>query len=252
MKSISTFFFSAWCAICFGLQCILSFPVLFIGVYFGGKKAKEILHFTPTFISQNCFKWFPQKLNVTGHKIDPDKKYVFCCNHSSNLDPVLASGHVPSMAKYIAKAEILKLPIFGFVLKHFYVPVVREHKVDRKQRMQQTIDAVKDGASLIIFPEGTRNTTNAKLLPFKIGAFLIAIEAETDIIPITFCNARWVCPPNKWLIRPGHTIEVRIDEPISVKGLETDRDVESLRDKVQSIMDGNMTDFLNKHPEYKL
>lgn len=158
-------------------------------------------------------------LKVEGLKqLDPRTAYVFVVNHQSNVDiPVLIQSLVGFQLRWIAKKELLWVPFFGWAMwasKHIIVD--RRDRLNAVRSLQEAKARLEAGISIVIFPEGTRSR-NGKLLPFKKGGFLLAIQTNTSIVPVTINGSGATLPVGSWRLIPGR-IEVRIGEPLSVKG----------------------------------
>ncbi|MDR1396588.1 MAG: 1-acyl-sn-glycerol-3-phosphate acyltransferase [Desulfarculales bacterium] len=146
-------------------------------------------------------------------KLTPGQPYVFACNHSSALDIPVLFRALPSNFRWIAKKELFRIPLFGQSLRAAgYVPMDRSN---RRASMQSLADAsarIKAGASVVIFPEGTRSR-DGRLGEFKSGGFLLALTARQPVVPALILGANKILPPKLVFIRPGR-IEVRIGRPI--------------------------------------
>lgn len=163
------------------------------------------------------------------HIIDPLKQYIFVANHRSYLDPLIAAVANQNFKKYIGKAEVLKIPVLGFVLKSINVPVVREEKDSRKWSMKKMYKYLKDGASMVIFPEGTCNTTKNLLKEFKDGAFSLSEQTNIPIAIYTIIGAAELMPRSGLLVRPGK-IEVVWNEIIFPENFSN---IEEMKTKVK-------------------
>jgi 1-acyl-sn-glycerol-3-phosphate acyltransferase len=156
-------------------------------------------------------------LNVKGlNQIDPQRQYVFMVNHQSNIDiPVLIRSLSGLRLRWIAKRELLWIPLFGWAMwaaKH--ITVDRSDRFDALGSLKKANERMKDGVSLVIFPEGTRST-EGELLPFKRGGFLLAVKTGTPIVPVTINGSGAILPKGDWRIRGGE-IEVIVGAPVSV------------------------------------
>lgn len=151
---------------------------------------------------------------VDRHKIDPRQRYVMVSNHQSQLDIlVLSSLFIPY--KWVAKIEAFKIPIVGWNMRmNRYIPIRRGEKKSIARMMQLCDRAIKDGNSLMIFPEGTRSL-NGILRPFKTGAFSIALKNKVPILPIVINGTREALPKNTLMLTSKCDMEVRILDPIS-------------------------------------
>lgn len=134
----------------------------------------------------------------------------------------------------LAKKELLKIPIFGWIAQIMCVVVDRSSNESRRKSMDNLKRILGMGISVLIFPEGTQNRTREMLQPFYDGAFRIAVETQQPILPIVVLNAGEIMPPGKVFIKPGKIVVV-VGEEISTAGL-TLTDVKELREKVFGIM----------------
>lgn len=157
-------------------------------------------------------------LKVTGlSQLDPDQQYVFMVNHQSNIDiPVLVRSLPAFQLRWIAKKELLWVPLFGWAMwasKHIIVD--RADRFDALGSLKTAKQRMQSGISVVVFPEGTRSRDGA-LLPFKRGGFLLAVKTQTPIVPITINGSGRVLSKGDWRIRRGE-IEVTISKPLSVE-----------------------------------
>jgi len=159
------------------------------------------------------------KLKINGlENIDPQRQYVFVVNHQSNIDiPVLVQSLPKFQLRWIAKKELLHVPFFGWAMwatKH--VTIDRSDPQDAVKSLIRAKARLGAGISLVIYPEGTRSR-DSRLQRFKKGGFLLAVQANTPIVPVTVSGSARVLPIGAWRLRPG-TIDVTIDKPVSVEG----------------------------------
>jgi 1-acyl-sn-glycerol-3-phosphate acyltransferase len=175
------------------------------------------------------------KLRVEGQQnIDPARSYVFISNHQSNIDIPVHFLACRNPIRYLAKKELFKVPILGYLLRHLdFIMVDRQaHASAHRDINRQVQRTVSLGHSLIIYPEGTR-TRDGNIQPFKKGAFRIAIDNGLDVIPMaTSASAREAWPPGSKIIRRA-TVRVVVGEPISVEGLTTD-DLDRIRSEAET------------------
>lgn len=160
--------------------------------------------------------------------------YIYVSNHTSFLDIPGIRLLIPGEFRPIAKRELLKIPVFGFIVKAATVVVDRSNAQSRKKSMEALSEILKGGISILVFAEGTQNRTQEILQPFKDGAFRIAIDTQLPIVPIVVLGAGRLMPPGKLDIKPGK-IKVVAGEPISVAGMTTD-DVQTLKQKTFDTM----------------
>jgi len=165
-------------------------------------------------------------------KIVPGVSYILAPNHGSVMDPLvlgqgLAAGSL--FFRWVLKRELLSIPVFGWGLSAMgAVGLDRSNSAGAVTSMQRAGDRLKDGWSLLIYPEGT-TTWDGELLPFKKGAFMLAVQTGAPILPVTTNGAFQILPRGTTLIRPGH-VTVTVGDPILTRGL-TEEDIPALMER---------------------
>ena len=152
-------------------------------------------------------------------KIDKNENYIFCPNHTSTLDIPLILSILPVPLQYIGKAEIAKIPLFGYFYKHNSVVVNRENKRDSYSAFLKAGEQLEKGLSMCIFPEGGIPKANILLKKFKNGPFRLAVEQDISIIPITLTDNKKIFPQEYFKGRPGF-IRVKVHKAIAPNNLE--------------------------------
>jgi len=164
---------------------------------------------------------------------DPRNPYVVVSNHESFVDILLIS-HLPWEMKWLSKVELFNIPVLGWLLRLARdIPVKRGKASSAVEAMQRCRDKLQHHMSVMIFPEGTRSETD-EMLPFKDGAFRLAIESQVPILPIVVTGTRPALKKHSWRFGRSEA-EVRVLEPVSTEGLKK-ADVGMLRDKVFAII----------------
>ena len=203
---IPTIFKLVWTvygAVVFGVILIPSFTLLLI-LHTLMPGQPRIFYSVPGLISKWSLFFFGVVFTyLSKWKPDTGKQFIYIFNHHSNLDPLLAASITIGFSKFIGKAEVLNYPIFGYMLRHFYVSVDRTDKSDRYKSLVQLEEAISEGASIVIFPEATRNTSKDLLGPYKLGAFRLSLKTKTPIAMMTFLNSGDRMAPGNWLLSPG-------------------------------------------------
>jgi 1-acyl-sn-glycerol-3-phosphate acyltransferase len=144
------------------------------------------------------------RLTVEGHKHLPAVAAVYMPNHQSNFDILALYAGLPVQFRWLAKEELFRIPLFGFAMRRTgYIPVDRSDHKKAIQSMAEAARRISEGASVIVFPEGTRSPDGA-LLPFKKGGFMFAIDAAAPIVPIAIRGSHEVMPKYSHWIRGGH------------------------------------------------
>jgi len=178
---------------------------------------------------------FHRNIYETPH--DRSKPYVFVFNHISYVDiPVILKTIRWQQFRILGKAEMAKIPLFGFIYRSAAVLVDRSSAEKRAKSVIQLKSVLKKGISIVIAPEGTFNMTGKPLKEFYDGAFKIAIETQTPIKPVLFLDAYdRMHYESIFSFRPGRSRSVYLEE-IPVEGL-TLQDVTVLKEKVYEIME---------------
>ncbi|MGD9369606.1 MAG: lysophospholipid acyltransferase family protein [Desulfobacteraceae bacterium] len=128
------------------------------------------------------------------------RSYVYMSNHQSNFDiPVLLSA-LPVQFRWLAKAELFKIPIFGRSMRGAgYISIDRSNRKSAFKSLARAAAMIRNGTSVMIFPEGTRSSDGV-LLPFKKGGFVLAVDAGVPIIPIVITGTHEIMPKGRMLI----------------------------------------------------
>lgn len=157
--------------------------------------------------------------------------HIFVANHMSWYDiPALAS-FLPR-AKFVAKAELFKIPVMGGAMRAVgMVPIQRQNRKAAFGAYEEAAKRIREGNSVIVFPEGTRGD-EYPLRTFKKGPFVLAIDAGAPVVPVLIYGAREVIRRGSMLVHP-RTVHVHLLEPVSVDGLDYD-DRDMVAEKVRS------------------
>ena len=145
--------------------------------------------------------------------LEPGKSYVFLSNHQSLFDiPVLLTTS-PGQVRMMAKRSLFRIPLFGWGLyAGGFIPIDRGDRSTARQSFAAALARIRNGTSILLFPEGTRSTTDS-LMPFQRGGFLLAMKTGLPIVPVGIRGSRAVQRKGSFAIRPGR-IEVRYGAPI--------------------------------------
>jgi 1-acyl-sn-glycerol-3-phosphate acyltransferase len=171
------------------------------------------------------------------------QQYIFVANHISYLDipPIVLGTHQSIRA--LGKAEMIKIPIFGWIYRAAVILVDRKNAETRSKSVRALKAALKNKISIILFPEGTFNETNQPLKTFYDGAFRIAIETQTPIKPILLVDTlQRLHYSNLLALTPGTSRVVYLNE-VPVDGL-TMKDVKVLKEAVYQIMEEGLKRYI--------
>jgi 1-acyl-sn-glycerol-3-phosphate acyltransferase len=154
---------------------------------------------------------------VGAERMDPAAAVICMSNHQSNFDIPVLLGYLPVPFRWLAKAELFKIPVFGRAMRGAgYIPIDRSDRPAAIASLRQAAEAIRGGVSVMIFPEGTRSP-DGTLKPFKKGGFVMAIEAGVPIVPVALRGTFDILPKNRLLIRP-RDVTLTIGAPIATTG----------------------------------
>ncbi len=147
--------------------------------------------------------------------LEPGKSYVFLCNHQSLFDIPAVLTTSPGQVRMMAKRSLFRIPFFGWGLAAGgFIPIDRSDRSTARQSFAAALARIKDGTSILLFPEGTRSTTGT-LLPFQRGGFLLAMKTGLPIVPVGIRGTLAVQRKGNFAIRPG-PVEVHYGAPMPV------------------------------------
>lgn len=193
------------------LTFLTAFSTAFGSMLFGGK----IWGYYPGRIWAKCvcFIW-GVKVKVKGREnIDKNTSYVFVANHQSAFDIWVIYGYLNHNFKWLMKKGLRKVFMVGYACyKGGYVFVDDKSIAGIKETIAGAEDRLKDGMSVVIFPEGSR-TWDGHMRPFKRGAFMLASEFKLPVVPITIDGAYKAMPRTTYNVTPT-TITMTIHKPI--------------------------------------
>ena len=168
--------------------------------------------------------------------------YIITPNHQSIIDFLPLLALLPLRFRWVLKKELLRIPLFGWGLISIgAVSIDRSNPSKARKAVLGAMERLKDGWSVLIYPEGT-TTHDGLMLPFKRGPFILAVKTGVPILPVTCNGAFKIMPKGSRLIKPGH-VKVVIGKPIVTTGLD-EKDVPALMEKTRA----EMTKYLD--PEY--
>ncbi|GIO27887.1 lysophospholipid acyltransferase family protein [Ornithinibacillus bavariensis] len=199
--------------------------LLVIGSLFNLKQAKRFIQQpstdetrrkifeTPMRVSQKVIQKSGTNVHVTGRENIPDGPVLYVANHQGLFDILAILGHLGRPVGFIAKKEIKKLPIISTWME--LLQCVFIDRSDRRQSMNainQGIENLKNGHSIVIFPEGTRSR-GTKLNEFKPGSLRLATKAKVPIVPVTINGTYKMLEEENGRVK-GTTIYMTIHKPI--------------------------------------
>lgn len=233
--------YGVWLLLCFVVPFLVLFPFFLLIIIV--KPWRHFIKPLNRFWAQ-CFfvgAFIPFKVTYE-HTPSSRESYVYCANHTSMIDIIAMGLVVRGPYAFMGKAELNKVPLFGFMFSRLHIPVNRISKTQSYQAMQKAKDRVNKGYSILMYPEGTRSKKAFTLQRFKDGAFRIAIEKQIPVVPVTL-PYNWIISGNDQLPQ-WHRGEAIVHPPIETKGL-TMEDLPQLKQQTFTVIDNE----LKKHQQ---
>lgn len=144
------------------------------------------------------------RIQVEGRENIPGRPSIFMSNHVSNLDPPILLPLLPFRTAFFLKRSLMKIPIVGMGMRLAnFVPVDRDGRPESaRESVQAASRAMALGVNVMTFPEGTRSRTG-QMLPFKKGAFYLAVETNAPVVPISIWGSEQMMTKGSLRIKPG-------------------------------------------------
>lgn len=233
--------YSIYAMVVFGLlMFILFLPVVFASL-FGQIRGGNMIYRICTFWADAAMLlWGMPHKNIFDMPHNPDHPVIFVFNHISYLDiPILLKSFRYQHIRVLGKAEMAKLPVFGFIYKSAAILVERDNASHRARSVIKLKAVLKKNISVVIAPEGTFNMTDRPLKEFYDGAFRIAIETQTPIKPVIFLDAYdRLNYESIFSFTPGRSRTVYLEQ-VEVNNYSLD-EVNKLKEKVYQVMEAGL------------
>ncbi len=233
------FIYFVWSAWWFLLSFLFLFPFFWLFI-----QKESWQKYTEYVDKVWCWFFFPVAfLRVKKHfSFNPGKghPYIYCVNHASYLDIPVLTYVLPGFNAFMGKSDIAKVPLFGYMFKKLHITVNRRSAKDKSRALQQSKDFLKNGRSLIFFPEGgIRQKYQPGLAPFKDGAFRLAMELNIPIIPVILPFNWHILPDSEiWQPNPG-TIWAIMHKPVLPANFK-EGDIEGIKQEVFRIIEADL------------
>jgi len=172
------------------------------------------------------------KVRVEGlENLNGKGPYIFMSNHQGYYDIFALLGNLPIQFKWLAKKELFSIPFLGWTMAAAgYIRIDREGTRETVKAMNQAARRIREGLSVVIFPEGSRSP-DGSIQPFKKGGFTLAIKSKVPIVPIAISGSREIMPKERLTASPGE-IRIRVGAPIDIQNYSM-KDRNSLMKKVR-------------------
>ncbi len=229
-----------------GTLVLILLPVLTLLASIAGLLGLLVFRVTPRKIQAVPGLWGKILLKTGGvqvsvkgiSNIDEEKPYIFAANHQSQFDIFAMHAAFPHEFRWLAKKELFRIPLFGRAMRRAgYLPVDRSHGRQAMKSLMEAADIIRDGSSVIIFPEGTRSP-DGQLQRFKGGSTVIAVKSGVPMVPVAISGTHDILPKGKLLARPGK-ITISVGQPIETAGYTMKQKHELadlVHDKVEALL----------------
>jgi 1-acyl-sn-glycerol-3-phosphate acyltransferase len=180
------------------------------------------VHAVACFWARTCLRVAGVRVSVSGVEAIPrDRPFIGMANHASAFDILALFAGLPVQFRWMAKEELFQIPLFGLVMRRSgYIPVDRSDRKKSLLSMAEAVRRIASGVSVMVFPEGTRSP-DGTLLPFKKGGFILALQAQVPILPVTLVGTNGIMSKDGWRINSG-AVHLHISSPIETRGLGVD------------------------------
>lgn len=239
-------FWFAWCCLAtllIGLVAMVFYVLIFN--FLEGEKARNYTYWIT--------KWWGKTLlgamlvRVTSEGAEKIKlnqgAYIMVSNHLSVADIPICMSVSPIPFSFLAKQEVDKLPIIGYLARNMHVYVSRKNKESRQESFDGMKNHIQNGHSIHIYAEGTRNKSDELLQPFYDGAFRLAIETQQPIAVLTICGSQKISSPKYSFKANPAWVHCIWDEPVCTKGMTIEDDLEHLKNIVRERILHNLEQY---------
>jgi 1-acyl-sn-glycerol-3-phosphate acyltransferase len=234
IRSISGTLYVIWVFLVFTISMIILLPGMVLPFFFGEKAGRVGYAFIW------IWSWIFSQLTFIRYEFygrenfRKGNSYIYVSNHTSFLDLPGIRMIIPGQFRPLAKKELKKIPIFGWIARAATIIVDRSSPESRKKSIDRLKRALKQGISILIFAEGTQNRTKEILQPFHDGAFRIAVDTQQPVLPMVVIGAGKLMPPGTIRLKPGK-IRIYVGEEIPTAGLGV-KDVSELKQRTFEAM----------------
>jgi 1-acyl-sn-glycerol-3-phosphate acyltransferase len=228
--------YTTWATFWFVLFFVLTYPLQWL---MSRKKWHRHLHTINRGWSIFSIRmWGVPVTIVKRNPLPPSQTCVYVANHGSYVDIMLLFKAIPGFLNMVGKSDLAEVPAWGPIFGGTYITVNRNSAVSRGRSMIEARRSLEAGRSVVIFPEGTISAKpGEEMVPFKEGAFQLAIAAGVPIVPITMPLNHRFMPSVKGSLRVRYSpLRLVMHEPIHTAGL-TLADAQELKDRVYAIIE---------------
>ena len=172
-------------------------------------------------------------------RLNPENTYIFMPNHASFLDTLLAFAYIPCNFRDVIKEEVFSIPLLGLVLRRSgQIPMDRNNPWKALKSLRQAADLLKEGVSVLVFPEGTR-TPNGEIQEFKTALFILPIRSRIPVVPVLIEGTYQALKRGSILVNPV-PLKLTFFDPIPADSFEV-QERDTFAEKVHQILSISMT-----------
>jgi 1-acyl-sn-glycerol-3-phosphate acyltransferase len=228
--------------IVFSILFFFLFPWLMIPILF--KKQYRLTGILNRWWARGLFFFIALPWSVEYRvRLRRDRQYIFCPNHFSYID-IAAMGLNRIDTIFVGKNDMENIPLFGFMYRRLHITVDRASLKSRYSTMLKTLEALEEGKSLVVFPEGGIITEKDPVMAkFKDGAFRASIEKQIPIVPVTIPYNWIILPPDRFLLT-WKPMKIVFHEPVDPSPYTLDT-VDELKERVRTIIEAELQKHLS-------
>ncbi len=190
------------------------------------------------------------RVSIEGmENLNGEGPYIFMSNHQGSYDIFALLGHLPFQFKWLAKKELFAIPFFGWTMAAAgYISVDREGSRETVEAMNKAAKRIREGMSVVIFPEGSRSP-DGTIQPFKKGGFTLAIKSHVPVVPLAITGSREIMPKERLTAVSGE-IKIRVGHPIETVSYSM-KDRKALMERVRESITNNFSLISEERREEK-
>lgn len=244
MEKFKATLFTIWCWTGCALSTVFWATVSILSSLFSS--SGRLQHYCMRRWSKDNLRLSRVHIEIEGlENLDPDRPLILAANHSGSHDIISLAACLPIQFRWIAKKSLFSTPFMGWHMRRSgYISIDRDNPRNVAKSINDAAQAIRNGTSAIIFPEGTRSKTGV-LGKFYSGAFALALRTGVPLVPITLEGSYRVIVPTTFGVNPGVIIRIKVGAPIELSSYGRG-DKHRLMDDVFQIMSRDLEDLRSR------